>query len=76
MIVAVVDTVDEAIELANCSDYSLMAGLWTRDIYNAFKVSEKMRSGKTPRQNTEIAAKTHIFQGTRTLTGPLFSTNG
>ena len=48
MIVAVVDTVDEAIELANCSDYSLMAGLWTRDIYNAFKVSEKMRSGKMP----------------------------
>ena len=45
VIVAVVDTVEEAVELANCSDYSLMAGLWTRDIYNAFGVSEKLRSG-------------------------------
>ena len=45
VIVAVVDTVDEAVELANCSDYTLMAGLWTRDIYNAFSVSERMRSG-------------------------------
>ena len=43
--VAVVDTIDEAVELANASDYSLSAALWTKDVYNAINVAMRIRSG-------------------------------
>ena len=39
------DTVDEAVELANCSDYSLMSALWTKDVYKAFGVTERIHAG-------------------------------
>ena len=42
---AVVDTVDEAVELANASDYSLVAALWTKDVYNAIGLAMRIRSG-------------------------------
>jgi acyl-CoA reductase-like NAD-dependent aldehyde dehydrogenase len=42
---AVVDTIDEAVELANASDYSLAASLWTKDVYNAMNVAMRIRSG-------------------------------
>jgi acyl-CoA reductase-like NAD-dependent aldehyde dehydrogenase len=42
---AVVDTIDEAVELANVSDYSLAASLWTKDVYNAINVAMRIRSG-------------------------------
>jgi acyl-CoA reductase-like NAD-dependent aldehyde dehydrogenase len=42
---AVVDTIDEAVELANASDYSLAASLWTKDVYNAINVAMRIRSG-------------------------------
>jgi hypothetical protein len=45
LVVAPVDTVDEAVELANASDYSLAAALWTNDLYNAMNVSRRIRSG-------------------------------
>ena len=45
LVVAPVDTVDEAIELANATDYSLAAALWTNDLYNAMNVSRQIRSG-------------------------------
>ena len=45
LILAVVDTVDEAVELANASDYSLVASLWTKDVYNAVNVAMRIRSG-------------------------------
>ena len=45
LIVAVVDTVDEAVELANATDYSLAAAVWTNDLYNAMDVSRCLRSG-------------------------------
>ncbi|KAH9940869.1 aldehyde dehydrogenase [Epithele typhae] len=64
VIVAVVDTVDEAVALANASDYSLMAALWTRDIYNAFGVSEKIRSGYV-----NINGPTVYYEWMRSLAG-------
>ncbi len=42
---AVVNTVDEAVELANTSNYSLAASLWTKDVYNAINVAMRIRSG-------------------------------
>lgn len=40
------DTVDEAVELANDSDYTLVASLWTTNVYNAFEVGGRIRAGK------------------------------
>ena len=45
LIVAAVDTVDEAVELANATDYSLAAAVWTNDLYNGMDVSRRLHSG-------------------------------
>lgn len=39
------DTVDEAIALANDTEYGLAAGLWTSDLSTAHKVSRALRAG-------------------------------
>lgn len=44
--IAVVDTVDEAVELANATTYSLTSALWTNDMQLAFSVSRRIRAGK------------------------------
>ncbi|KAI0642106.1 aldehyde dehydrogenase [Trametes meyenii] len=44
---AVVDTVADAIAAANASEYSLVAGLWTKDVHTAFDVASKIRAGCT-----------------------------
>jgi acyl-CoA reductase-like NAD-dependent aldehyde dehydrogenase len=44
MALVAVDTVDEAVELANASDYSLVASVWTKDVYNAINVAMRIRS--------------------------------
>lgn len=46
IVVSVADTIDEAVELANASDYSLVASLWTRDINLAFEVAPRIRAGQ------------------------------
>ncbi|OCH87814.1 ALDH-like protein [Obba rivulosa] len=38
------DTVEEAIELANLSDYSLTAALWTQNLNNTFDVGSRIRA--------------------------------
>ena len=43
--VAVVDTVDEAVKMANASDYSLGATLWTKDLDLALGVANRVHSG-------------------------------
>ncbi|KAH8116163.1 aldehyde dehydrogenase [Phellopilus nigrolimitatus] len=45
--IAVVDTVDEAIEMANATEYSLSASVWTKDINRALDVASQIRSGNT-----------------------------
>lgn len=46
MTIAVVDTVDEAIDLANASTYSLTSALWTNDMQLALDVSSRIHAGK------------------------------
>lgn len=46
MAIAVADTVDEIVELANASDYTLVASLWTKDVNTALDVAGRVRSGQ------------------------------
>lgn len=39
------ETVEEAIQLANTTDYSLTASLWTRDVNLAFDVGSRIKAG-------------------------------
>ncbi|KAI1385136.1 aldehyde dehydrogenase [Hypoxylon trugodes] len=41
------DTEEEAIKLANDSDFGLGAGIWTQDLAQAFRVSEQIDAGIT-----------------------------
>ncbi|KAJ7731097.1 Aldehyde/histidinol dehydrogenase [Mycena maculata] len=42
---ALVDTPEEAVELANASDYTLSAALWTSDMYMAQRIAPLIRAG-------------------------------
>lgn len=41
-----VDTVDEAVELANDSEYTLVSSLWTTNVHSAFEVAGRIRAGE------------------------------
>ncbi len=43
--IMVFDTEDEAIEIANGTDYGLAAGLWTRDLSRAHRVANALEAG-------------------------------
>lgn len=45
IVIVAADSIDEAVELANASDYSLSAALWTSNLYLAKEVSSRIRSG-------------------------------
>ncbi|TDL24450.1 ALDH-like protein [Rickenella mellea] len=47
VVISVVDTVDEAIELANASEYSLTASVWASDRYKGVEVANQIRAGCT-----------------------------
>jgi len=59
MTIAIVDTVDEAVELANASTYSLTSSLWTNDARKALDVSSRIHAGKvlvnSGTMNTELS---------------------
>lgn len=57
---AVVDTVDEAVELANASEYTLSAGLWTKDVYLAHEVGAKIRSSELWRAAWDACSVSHV----------------
>ncbi|TFY71895.1 hypothetical protein EVG20_g1109 [Dentipellis fragilis] len=44
MLIAVVDTVEEAIELANATEYTLTSSIWTKDLYNAMNIASRIRA--------------------------------
>jgi aldehyde dehydrogenase (NAD+)/betaine-aldehyde dehydrogenase len=44
--VQVVDSVEEAIEAANCTDYALVAGLFTRDLSKAHRIARDVDAGQ------------------------------
>ena len=46
IVFVVVETVDEAVETANASDYSLSASLWTSDVYAAQSTASRIRAGQ------------------------------
>ena len=45
-VVLEVDSVDEVVELANATQYSLVGSIWTRDLNTALDVSGRIRAGK------------------------------
>ncbi|WP_035303722.1 aldehyde dehydrogenase family protein [Actinokineospora inagensis] len=45
LVVSVVDSVDEAFEIANGTDYGLQAGVFTRDLQTAFRASAELEVG-------------------------------
>lgn len=46
LVVIPFDTDEEAIAIANDSDFGLVAGVWTRDISRALTVSDRIRAGQ------------------------------
>ncbi|KJA18786.1 hypothetical protein HYPSUDRAFT_144516 [Hypholoma sublateritium FD-334 SS-4] len=47
IVFSIVETVDEAVDTANASDYSLAASVWTRDIYVGQGIARRIRAGCT-----------------------------
>ncbi|EIN08994.1 aldehyde dehydrogenase [Punctularia strigosozonata HHB-11173 SS5] len=47
LVFAEAETVDELVDLANASDYTLVASVWTKDINTALDVAGRIRAGCT-----------------------------
>ncbi|KAI0794096.1 aldehyde dehydrogenase [Fomes fomentarius] len=56
---AVVESVDEAVQLANASEYSASAGLWTKDVHSAFDVAERIRAHCTNINGPTVHSEWH-----------------
>ncbi|KAJ3720157.1 aldehyde dehydrogenase [Lentinula raphanica] len=54
IVLAAANSVDEAVELANASDYSLTAALWTNNLYLAKDVASRIHSGYVNINGTTI----------------------
>ena len=51
-----VDSVDEAVELANASTYSLASAVWTKDIHVAFDITSRIRAGTIMKKLNSMCA--------------------
>jgi len=45
LVIAVADTIDDLVEMANASEYSLTASVWSQDLATAMSVARRIRSG-------------------------------
>jgi len=64
LVLIAADSIDEAVDLANASDYSLTAALWTSDLYLAKSISSRIRSGYVNINGNTIGAETvHGLRG-------------
>ncbi|ATJ82135.1 aldehyde dehydrogenase [Halomonas beimenensis] len=59
------DTEEEAIRLANDSDYGLAAGLWSQDIDRVMRVSRRLQSGQVFVNNWAAMDQTVPFGGVK-----------
>ncbi len=69
---AVCDTIDEAVELANDSDYTLSAALWTSSLESAMSVAPKIRSGRCSLSGKEEDGSLTIAEGFININGSTF----
>jgi aldehyde dehydrogenase (NAD+) len=58
-------TVDEAIAIANDSEYGLSAGVWTRDAETAFDVAERLEAGMVWINDWHVAPPEYPFGGVK-----------
>ena len=72
MSVTTFETEDEAIELANATEYSLMAALYTKDIGRAFRVAPEIRAGSTQINGTTIHIEPALGNAVRATAATLF----
>jgi aldehyde dehydrogenase (NAD+) len=59
------DTVEEAIAIANDSDYGLSAGIWTRDAQLAFDIAEELEAGMVWINDWHLAPPEYPFGGVK-----------
>jgi aldehyde dehydrogenase (NAD+) len=59
------DTVEEAIAIANDSEYGLSAGVWTRDAQLAFEVAEQLEAGMVWINDWHVAPPGYPFGGVK-----------
>lgn len=60
--IAIVDTVDEAIELANASNYSLTSSLWTSDMQKAFDIASRIYVDKVNVNGMTMSSEPRFHQ--------------
>lgn len=59
------DTEEDAVRLANSTDYGLIAAVWTKDISRAFRVSEEIEAGQVFINTWSTAAVQTPFGGNK-----------
>jgi len=63
---SVFDNIEEAVELANASDYSLAASLFTTNIHSAMEIAPRIRAGESlqqvSRDETDFYNRLHQHQ--------------
>ena len=59
------DTIEEAIAIANDSEYGLSAGVWTQDAQQAFDIAEQLEAGMVWINDWHVAPPQYPFGGVK-----------